>query len=186
VGHTGTDGKPFSSDEIERLQRALVALELSCLSVAPGRLNFALLLEWHGQLSAGIPHMQPGQWRTVEITFGSNFGAPPDRIITDLGRMLDVHQQTLTAWEESAPSRLSVLEYATQLHADLIDIHPFWDGNGRLARLVQAWLCWSYGLPAPRYVDRPRYLAGLNRYMHTGSLGLLMEVTVAALPDPSE
>ncbi len=130
--------------------------------------------------------MQPGQWRDVEITFGSNFGTPPERITTDLGRVLDVHHQTLTAWAEDAPTGMAVLEYATRLHADLIDIHPFWDGNGRLARLVQAWLCWSYGLPAPRYVDRPQYLAGLNRYLHTGSLGLLMQATVAALPEAQE
>lgn len=186
MGHTGTDGKPFSPDEIERLQRALVALEVSCLGVAPDRLSAALLLSWHSALSAGIPRMQPGQWRGVEITFGSNFGARPERITMDLGRVLDVHHQTLAAWDEDAPTELSVLEHATQLHAELIRIHPFWDGNGRLARLVQAWLCWSYGLPAPRYADRPRYLAGLNRYLHTGSLSLLMQVTVAALLDQSE
>lgn len=130
--------------------------------------------------------MQPGVWRAAEITFGSNFGTPPDRITAELALLLEVHHQTLAAWNEDGPTGLNVLEYATRLHAELIAIHPFWDGNGRLFRLVQAWLCWQYNLPEPRYVNRPSYFAGLNRFMHTGNLSLLMQVTVAALPDALE
>jgi len=38
-----------------------------------------------------------------------------------------------------SPDQDAVLRHATFLHAELIRIHTFWDGNGRLARLVQAW-----------------------------------------------
>ncbi|MBB5234242.1 hypothetical protein [Deinococcus budaensis] len=54
---------------------------------------------------------------------------------------------------------------------------PYWDGNGRLARLVQAWLCWRFDQPVPIYTNRARYLAALSRYHHTRDLTLLLQLS---------
>jgi Fic/DOC family len=48
-----------------------------------------------------------------------------------------------------------VLELCGWAHGELIYVHPFADGNGRMARALLLWLGARYGLPA--YLDlRPR------------------------------
>jgi len=139
------------------------------------------LLAWHAALSAGLERMQPGQYREAEITYGFETGTAPALIAAAVEDVIVRHHHVLAEWQE-LPSASEVLFHATWIHAELIRIHPFWDGNGRLARLVQAWLCWSYGLLAPVYTNRTAYLGGLNRYHSTRDLSLLMTVTWASLP----
>jgi Fic family protein len=179
--HLGSDGKRFSPEELERLTQALISLELSCLDTAPEALSSGVLLAWHTALSAGLDRMQPGQYRHADITYGFETGTAPALISAAVEDVMVTHQQVLAEWSE-APTTSEVLFHATWIHAELIRIHPFWDGNGRLARLVQAWLCWSYGLQVPIYTNRTAYLAGLNRYHSTRDLSLLMTVTWASLP----
>jgi Fic family protein len=48
-----------------------------------------------------------------------------------------------------------VLELCTWGHGELVYIHPFADGNGRMARSLVLWLTARYGLPI--FLDlRPR------------------------------
>ncbi|MBB6015648.1 Fic family protein [Deinococcus radiopugnans] len=178
MGNLGSDGKPFSAADMERLEWALLLLHRPMLSTAPEALDSALLKSWHIQLSAGIERMRPGLLRDANITFGSFLGTAPAQLQAELSALRSVHLDKL-------PSLTSdqIVEHATRVHAELIRIHPFWDGNGRLARAVQTWLCWSFGQRAPQYTDRAAYLGGLNRYHHTRDLGLLMDATFKALAE---
>ena len=126
--------------------------------------------------------MQPGRYRTQPITFGSLAGLDPARIAPAVGQMLSRHHQLVRRWD--SPDQGEVLRHATYLHAELIRIHPFWDGNGRLARLVQAWLCWRYDFHAPQYLAEQRlaYYGALSRYCLYLDLEPLMALTWASLP----
>lgn len=177
MGHLGSDGKPFSPEETERLEVALVSVLGSLTSRADLTLPPSFLQNIHVRLSAGLYRMQPGQFRRQDITFGSFMGTPPQRITADLLALEQCHNDVLPELETFT---LDALYHATWVHAELIRIHPFWDGNGRLARAVQAWLCWRLGIAPPMYSDRSAYLAGLNRYHHTRDLSLLMDLTRAA------
>lgn len=181
MGHLGSDGRPFSEQDMERLELALVSLLEQLPGTAPEALSLACLQEWHRTLSAGLARMQPGEFRGQDISFGSFLGTSPQNIMAELTALLAQHQAALP---RLAASEEEVVWHATRTHAELIRIHPFWDGNGRLARAVQAWICWSYGLRAPRYTHRAAYLAGLNRYHHTRQMHLLMQVTWEALKTP--
>ena len=182
MGVLGSDGRPYSPEDQKRLYRALFLLEQRCLVVSIAALDIPLLQEWHTQLSAGLSRMQPGQLRRSEITFGSQFGTAPERIVGELEALIARHHQVLAHWTDTSPDEDTVLYHATWLHAELLRIHPFWDGNGRLSRLIQSWLCWKHDQTAPNYADRPAYIGGLNRYHHTRNLSLLMEVTRQSLP----
>jgi len=52
---------------------------------------------------------------------------------------------------EKAQTNQQVIQVAARFQQDLISIHPFLDGNGRLARLLTEKLLESKGLPPPLY-----------------------------------
>lgn len=190
MGLTDRNGRPFSPTDQERLSRALLSLTREVAAAPPEELSGALLQAWHRRLSADLDVMEPGRYRVSDITFGSFFGARAADIQGEMARWLSGSQATLSdltaAWATGGltePGAQGVLRHATWMHAELLRLHPFADGNGRLARLVQAWVCFRFGLHPPVYQNRARYLAGLNRYHHTRDLDLLWRLTLDSLRD---
>ena len=70
-------------------------------------------------------------------------------------------------WLASAPDSP---EAAFKAHRDLVDIHPFNDGNGRTARLLMNLILSRGGYPpiAIRPEDRPTYIASLELTQSSG------------------
>ena len=73
----------------------------------------------------------------------------------------------LVTWYNQAVSEevLSPIELATVFHYRYIRIHPFEDGNGRIARLLVNYILFHYDYPmvVVRSKDKERYLSALNR-----------------------
>ena len=72
-----------------------------------------------------------------------------------------------------------------RIHAGFVSIHPFWDGNGRLARLIANIPLLNAGLP-PLMIpkeERRAYIDTLARYQRR--IGLITPET-GVWPDPSE
>lgn len=73
----------------------------------------------------------------------------------------------LVAWYNSAveEQKLSALELASLFHYRYIRIHPFEDGNGRIARLLVNFILLRAGYPmiVVRTKDKDKYLSALNR-----------------------
>ena len=66
--------------------------------------------------------------------------------------------------EEIEKSELSPVELATLLHYRYIRIHPFEDGNGRVARLLVTYVleCYGYPMLIIKSKDKEQYLNALN------------------------
>lgn len=88
-----------------------------------------------------------GEYRTVEVSKGS-FVWPPAKYITrNLGE-LDIRLRKHTPCK--GPKQ-TVARSMAEIHGELLLIHPFRDGNGRIARLVAMVMALQAGYPPPDY-----------------------------------
>jgi fido (protein-threonine AMPylation protein) len=63
-------------------------------------------------------------------------------VFTDLDGRLPIGKPPSTADEI-----LQVISFAALAHGELLRVHPFANGNGRIARLLVAFICLRYGAP---------------------------------------
>ena len=85
----------------------------------------------------------------VELTKGDFRWPPAFRIVENM----DVFEKSVLArCTPCRPGPLSqVARCIAEVHAELLLIHPFREGNGRLARWVSDRMAFQAGLPAPDY-----------------------------------
>jgi len=113
-------------------------------------LSQRLLKEMHEQLLRGVRGggRDPGQYRTLQVHIGLGPGSaaqyvpPPPQYVPEL----------MAAWEDymHAETEQDPLVKSAILHAQFELIHPFFDGNGRLGRmLVSLYLAHSGALSHP-------------------------------------
>jgi len=76
-----------------------------------------------------------------------------------------------------------VLALACDAHTRFVHIHPFSDGNGRLARILSALVLQTFGLPAPmfRKQDREQYIAAVGSATIRSQYGALCALHVEAV-----
>ena len=90
----------------------------------------------HGIMTAGLMD-ESGAFRNGEEGVFSGgkcvFMAPPARLVAS-------HMEDLFEWVASAKKSLHPLLLSSVFHYELVFIHPFADGNGRMARLWQTML----------------------------------------------
>ena len=111
-------------------------------------LNFAepltaeRLFSWHERLMEGHPRVRDvGRYRRESVMVAASspgnykvlyVAPPPARVPDDMKRFLD--------WFDAIPQQqgdaLSILKNAALAHLHFVQIHPFEDGNGRIARAI--------------------------------------------------
>jgi len=106
-----------------------------------------------------------GQYRTVNIAKGGfRFAHAPliPRLMAELTRgALARHTPSRPASDDALAAALA------EVHAELILVHPFRDGNGRLARLLALLMALQAGLPPLDFAPllhrgRAGYIAGIH------------------------
>ncbi len=120
------------------------------------------LLKLHGILTAELlPKEEVGAYKLkANAVFGNGkiiYKPPPPEVSGPLTRAL-LH------WIHSAGEEHPVI-IAAVAHHRLVSIHPFMDGNGRIARALESWLLFRRGFDTHHILaldeffdqDRPRY-----------------------------
>lgn len=170
----------YTPEEERRLAENLRAItervyrnEFKAVPLAPD-----LLCHFHGNLFSSVrPHA--GRHRSVDfgsetLTYGphrsvhrSEVKAKLEQVFNELRRSVG----SLEANPEDANYEPSALRVGAWVHAQLIRIHPFQDGNGRTCRLLMNCVLLRVGLlPIRLEVPKQEYLACLNHYYITGDI----------------
>lgn len=165
---------PAQVQEVEQ-QRAInikAAYDLSQRAAAtPGwALGAPFIIELHRLITDKIPHPdnRPGQLRdnpknritTVGDTAHGGRYKPP-QYGRDIKRLLDA----LIDWHatlEAAGVPALIRAPLVHLHYELI--HPFWDGNGRVGRVIEATLLQAAGYRYAPFALARHYLAHIDTY----------------------
>ncbi|WP_370155906.1 Fic family protein [Streptacidiphilus sp. EB129] len=142
------DGRDVSVSLIKELHVALTRRQPTYTATGPTGMVFQATLH-HGQWKSQKNHVTRPDGSVLEYT-------PPEHVAAQMDELVRLYQST-----ESADPLIR----AAWLHHRFVRIHPFEDGNGRVARCLTLLGLLKYDL-APLVVDRrerDRYLRCLDR-----------------------
>lgn len=83
-----------------------------------------------------------------------------------------VKMRQLERWLQDKKNSQELIDYSALAHYQLVDIHPFIDGNGRTARLLMNLILMNQGFPPTVILknDRQKYYQTLD-LTHKGKVG---------------
>lgn len=176
------DGAPAADRRVE----GIVAMLLDATQHHAQPLTAERLFAWHGALfptgRSGLYAVEVGQWRTggMQVVSGAmgrervHFEAPP-------AEQLPAQMQQFLAWFNAPAGQLDAVLKAAVAHLWFVTIHPFDDGNGRIARALADQLLAradgsaqrGYSMSAQIQAERATYYALLERTQR-GSLDITL------------
>lgn len=116
-----------------------------------------------------------GKYRTGTVIIGGADHTPPEA--TDVPRQME----DLMQWLKKNKKEYHPVELAALFHHKIVFIHPFFDGNGRTARLAMNVLLMRHGFPLAILLknDRKQYYRVLQAADHGKSAALVLFVAQA-------
>ena len=100
------------------------------------------LREIHSLVMRGDVKASPGHFRKHEVNISQTSFVPPD--FTQVGSLVD---EMFERFESEDFQKLPAIVQAVEAHARFVSIHPYADGNGRVARLIANYFMWKKELP---------------------------------------
>ncbi|MDD4607298.1 MAG: Fic family protein [Patescibacteria group bacterium] len=100
-----------------------------------------------------------GKYRNSNVVIGGAKHTPPDAL------QVPQKMRGLINWLNSQKGKTNIIELVALLHHKLVHIHPFFDGNGRTARLTMNLLLMQSGYPLVIILknDRKKYYDVLDK-----------------------
>lgn len=157
-GYAPPGGKPLREIyEARNHDRALRMLERWAGERPPSAtLEAGDLLEVHGHVLADIDAVNAGRFRSGRVLIkGTRFVPPGNHRFDELiPTLLELTQ------DRGRPPALQ----AAELHYNVVAVHPFYDGNGRTARLLMNYHLLRHGFPHAviEVGERTEYLLALE------------------------
>ena len=118
-----------------------------------------MLIAKHPTTDEEIP-VVPGEFRQTEVTVGRHL--PPD--YSDLPELISYFSRAYEATRHRGVAAILTIPAA---HHRLLWIHPFIDGNGRVARLMSHAMLLRSGLGSPLWSVSRGLARGVDRYKST-------------------
>jgi Fic family protein len=119
------------------------------------------LLDLHFLVCHPQPEARPGRLRDGSVVVTRGAGREPYR--PPASNSVAGLVKELATWLQSGDTTRHPVVRAAMAHLNLVSIHPFRDGNGRVARVVQSLVLAREGLLRPEFVSIEPYLARHTR-----------------------
>lgn len=121
-------------------------------------LSERLIREFNQIVMRDIDKEWAGRYRNSNVLIGGADHTPPEAV--EVPRLM----QELVNWVMQSRKALHTVELAAVLHHRLVNIHPFFDGNGRTSRLVMNIALMQAGYPLVVVLknDRKKYYRTLG------------------------
>jgi Fic family protein len=122
-------------------------------------LSYQIMLYWHKMLFEPTKSEIAGKIRQHQVTIsGSKFTPPLPVEIYPLLR-------AFFKWYNKNKNKIHTVAIAGLVHLKFVTIHPFADGNGRIARIMQNFVLTRYGYPMLNitFGNRTSYYNALER-----------------------
>lgn len=144
--------KEYQKQEVENIIAACNEIGRQVAADAIPTLSPELIRGFNKQILDGLPPkegVEPGAYRTHSVVVGGVYrGAPAE----DCPWLMDRLCEWLNGGEFAAKPEMELMYAiikAVLAHVYLAWIHPFGDGNGRTARLIEFYLLLAAGVPSP-------------------------------------
>ncbi|MCU1580267.1 MAG: Fic family protein [Rhodoglobus sp.] len=148
------ESQQYLEQEVRNVVDALTEVRVEVYDNPQFRLTKQWILDKHERLLRDLEledHVTPGRYRTVPVVVGPYRGAPAQDVPELMDKLCEwVNEMIDSAQSEKAADQSFFYSFyaATLAHLYLAWIHPFGDGNGRLARLIEcAILAHSHSVP---------------------------------------
>ncbi|RFA18709.1 Fic family protein [Subtercola boreus] len=138
------ESQRYQEQEVRNVVTALLEVRKEIAESSKFRLSSEWVLGKHALLLEGLEleeQVTPGEYRTVSVGVGNYRGAPAEDVPYLMERLCVWINEIIDQAEESKTldNRFFLSFFAATLaHIYLAWIHPFGDGNGRTARLIEA------------------------------------------------
>jgi Fic family protein len=180
----GEDIESYTQKDKQEIRNLIKAYNLFSSiepSSEPFILTEELIKELHKIITDAVPHESniPGQYRNGLVHVGDKAHGgkyTPPKILDDIKNLM----KEFVEWINSKNIvRLNPFLRASLAHYHFCLIHPFWDGNGRTARLLEAFILQSSNIKyAPKELSKYYYRNVDNYYIaFSKSIKLKKDVT---------
>jgi Fic family protein len=155
---TGTVAPP--PDDANRMAVASYARAMDHVAVMAGDSGFRwldrVILDLHFDACRFQRDKRPGRWREGQVGIARGDGrlvylAPDAHEVPGL-------MQEVVDWLQDGDANAHVVIRAAMAHLHVAAVHPFADGNGRVARIVQSLVLARDGILAPEFASIEEFL----------------------------
>jgi Fic family protein len=142
--------KDYLGQEVQNVISAVNAISKAILAGASSRITGEKIRRYNREVLAGLelgPEVVPGEIRCHEVSVALYHGAPAQDCDYLLNRMCEWLNDPVFTPTDHTAIVMGVIR-AVLAHLYIAWIHPFGDGNGRTARLVEFEMLVSCGVPS--------------------------------------
>ena len=152
-------GKPFKDHLEAKDHKEALDFLYDLISQNQYTISEHLIRQLHQLVVRETDKEWAGRYRNGSVIIGGADHMPPDAV--DVPRQME----HLLQWFKKNEKRMHPVELATHVHHMMVYIHPFFDGNGRTARLVMNIILMRHGYPLAIILknDRQKYYRVLQQ-----------------------
>ncbi len=119
--------------------------------------DHTLLSALHFMMTKNDDEVRPGEYRTNGVWVSGGRGRPPVYTAPDPDHVPDLMDE-LVHWLTEGDLDTPVLVRASMAHLNLVSIHPWRDGNGRMSRAIHTLVLAREGVLAPEFSSIEEWL----------------------------